>query len=149
MLVFDSARAHLGVAVKNYLHERGILFCVIPGGLTGLLQPADVMWFRPLKIQLSQSIRMWKQEGPFERTRNGSVRPPAAAQIAEWFAAAWSTVDSECIRKSFQVAFLGNIDELLIARNPSFERLFLEHLGQGIMTNDTVSEDSAPDDIEE
>ena len=71
LLVFDSARAHISKKVKAFLHLKGILFAVIPGGLTGLLQPYDVVWFKPLKDSISREIDIWKASSDHELTRNG------------------------------------------------------------------------------
>jgi len=66
LLIFDSARAHISSKVKEFLHAKGILFAVIPGGLTGLLQPCDVMWFKPLKNHIADNIDEWKARNSHE-----------------------------------------------------------------------------------
>jgi len=77
------------------------------------------------------------------------VRPPSAAQMAEWFVAAWNTIDADCIRKSFQVSFLGNDEELLIGRHTTYGPRFLVNLVQETITQDPVSEDSGVSEIDE
>lgn len=49
LLVFDSAPSHISKQVKAHLRARKILCAVIPGGLTGYLQPCDFGLFKPLK----------------------------------------------------------------------------------------------------
>lgn len=56
LLIFDSARSHIAADVKKHLQCRGILYIVIPNGMTGHCQPADFSWFEPLKAQLTKSI---------------------------------------------------------------------------------------------
>jgi len=55
MLVWDLFRGHLTESVKHQvrtLHNSDL--CVIPGGCTSKLQPADVSWNRPFKSKLAQ-----------------------------------------------------------------------------------------------
>lgn len=42
MLVLDAFRRHLTKGVEKKLHEETIDLVVIPGGMTGQLQPRDV-----------------------------------------------------------------------------------------------------------
>ncbi|KAF0739870.1 hypothetical protein Ae201684P_016028 [Aphanomyces euteiches] len=49
LLIFDSARSHISQMVKSFLHANNILTLVIPGGMTGFLQPADFSWFKSVK----------------------------------------------------------------------------------------------------
>jgi hypothetical protein len=76
LLVFDSACPHIAKKVKAYLHSRGILFVVIPGGLTGLLQPCDVSWFKTLKSHMAEKIDHWKANANHELTSQGNRKPP-------------------------------------------------------------------------
>jgi len=149
LLVFDSARSHLSRIVKDYLHSRGILFCVIPGGLTGLLQPADVMWFKPLKSHLRDQIRQWIREGPWERTRGGRIRPPSASQLAGCFADAWGSIGSADIVKSFEVTFLGPLTGLLISRSPEYGTDFTRLVEEIEPIQEELSGDSEVCEIDE
>ena len=69
LLVFDSARSHISNKVKNHLQARRILRAVIPGGLTGLLQPCDVYWFKRLKDSIAKDIDAWKRDPNHELAR--------------------------------------------------------------------------------
>jgi hypothetical protein len=95
LLVFDSARSHISAKVKSYLHSRGILFAVIPGGLTGLLQPCDVAWFKPLKFSISKCIDSWKATGQHTYTRNGTARPPGNEVMSTWVSTSWNEIAPE------------------------------------------------------
>jgi len=59
LLIFHSARSHISKDIKKYLKLRKIFFCVIPGGLTGLLQPADAYWFKTLKTNIRMHSTLW------------------------------------------------------------------------------------------
>ena len=115
LLVFDSARSHLAETVKEHLHRRGILFAVIPGGLTSLLQPCDVVWFKPLKTHLERSIDEWKSGGGHSLTRSGRPRPPTIDDMANWLASGWAAMNEQMLARSFDRCFLGDILFLHIA----------------------------------
>ena len=105
LLVFDSARAHISKKVKAFLHSKGILFAVIPGGLTGLLQPCDVVWFKPLKDSISREIDIWKASSDHELTRNGNPRPPTCYDMSRWLSSGWDAIESGTIINSFNSCF--------------------------------------------
>jgi hypothetical protein len=89
LLVFDSARPHISWKVKDHLHARGILFAVISGGLTSLLQPCDVSWFKTMKSILKDSIDTWKANPYHTLTRGGIPRPPTLDDMSAWLTDAW------------------------------------------------------------
>ncbi|KAL0231845.1 hypothetical protein GEMRC1_011249 [Eukaryota sp. GEM-RC1] len=115
LLVFDSARSHLAASVKSYLKDRNILFLVIPGGMTPLLQPADVCWFRPLKRVMAAEVRQWLDSNP-PRTRSGNIRSPDVATMASWLSKAQQSLTPASISHSFQSCFLGPLNQLHIAQ---------------------------------
>jgi hypothetical protein len=88
MLVFDAARVHISKKVKNFLHSKGILFAVIPGGLTGLLQPCDVVWFKSLKDHIAREFDAWKAGPDHEVTRAGNPKPPTIENMTFWLRSA-------------------------------------------------------------
>ena len=114
LLVFDSARSHISKKSKAHLHARGILFAVIPGGLTCYLQPADYGIFKPLKDRIAESIDEWKRAGNFEYTRGGNVKHPKDQVVIDWIKAAWRTIPSGAIKRSFKSCFLGVNEELCL-----------------------------------
>ncbi|KAL0240102.1 hypothetical protein GEMRC1_008758 [Eukaryota sp. GEM-RC1] len=117
LLVFDSAPAHRSKKVKAYLKERGFNYVLILGGLTGLLQPADVSWFKPMKATIRNCIEEWLETAPV--TTSNRVRAPLANDMAKWMKESLDKLKSEVISKSFQVSFLGPSQTLLISRHPS------------------------------
>ena len=125
LLVFDSARSHISKKVKAYLHTRGILFAVIPGGLTGLLQPCDVSWFKPLKASIANEIDRWKANGGRGLTPAGNPRPPTIDDMVHWLSSSWSQIRTEMLDDSFRHCFLGDTIFLHIARHEVYGPLFL------------------------
>ncbi|KAL0241517.1 hypothetical protein GEMRC1_006752 [Eukaryota sp. GEM-RC1] len=117
LLIFDSAPAHRSKKVKAYLKERGFNYVLIPGGLTGLLQPADVSWFKPMKATIRNCIEEWLKTAPV--TTSNRVRAPLANDMAKWMKESLDKLKSEVISKSFQASFLGPSQTLLISRHPS------------------------------
>jgi len=149
LLVFDSARAHIAARVKTHLHNRGILFVVIPGGLTPHLQPCDVSWFKPLKERIKESIDRWKASPNHEQTRFGNPRPPTTEDMMIWLSAAWTSISVALIRNSFERCFLGESLFLHIARNEVYGEQFRVKLAELAGGHETiedveVSEDSDP-----
>lgn len=137
LLVFDSARSHLAETVKEHLHRRGILFAVIPGGLTSLLQPCDVVWFKPLKTHLERSIDEWKSGGGHSLTRSGRPRPPTIDDMANWLASGWAAMNEQMLARSFDRCFLGDILFLHIAIHSLYGTLFRSRIA--VLTGDGES----------
>ena len=53
MLVWDSFRTHLSKPIRRTLQSLNTECAVIPGGMTGILQPLDVCIKKPFKDHLS------------------------------------------------------------------------------------------------
>lgn len=124
LLLFDSARCHIAREVQEYLRSRRILFAVVPGGMTGMCQPADFGWFAQLKHHLTDTINAWKRNGPLQYTRGGRVRPPSHALVAEWLSSVWSTVQPCTVRASFDRCVLGRDDGLHLSQHERLGRKF-------------------------
>ena len=74
MLVWDQFRAHLTDEVKRSLKESNTISTVIPGGLTGMLQPLDVSLNRPFKTHMRKQWTLWMADGMAERTAKGNFK---------------------------------------------------------------------------
>src|SRR5262249_51185885 len=114
------------------LHKRGILFAVIPGGLTSLLQPCDVAWFKTLKHHIAISIDEWKARPNHELTRGGNPRPPTNDDMSAWLANAWRSINPDLITNSFQRCFLGNELGLHIAQHEFYGDLFCTRIAESM-----------------
>ena len=128
LLVFDSAKSHIAKAVKEHLHRRKILFCVIPGGLTGWIQPADLMWFSPLKAAIKHESNIWLESDSTPRTSGRRIKPPNTELMTQWLKTAWGRISPETITTSFRSGFLGQFDALHIAKDLEYGTLFVEKM---------------------
>ncbi|KAH9124556.1 hypothetical protein AeMF1_004702 [Aphanomyces euteiches] len=141
LLIFDSARSHISQMVKSFLHANNILTLVIPGGMTGFLQPADFSWFKSVKSALACEIDAWKLHGPFEYTSGNRVKAPPIEVYGEWIKAAWNQVDKKIVEKSFVRWVVGKNDELSLARHDKYGDEFCRRLQQ-IYSDEETKESS-------
>ncbi|PNF23444.1 hypothetical protein B7P43_G09120 [Cryptotermes secundus] len=107
MLVVDSFRSHLTENVKVKMRQEKSDMVVIPGGMTGMLQPLDVSINRPFKSHLRRFYRDWRC-GSTEMTPTGRLKKPSLSQMCEWIVAAWNTIPEEMVSKSFKVTSISN-----------------------------------------
>jgi len=66
ILVGDASKTHINDAIAEFCKAQDILFLLIPGGLTGVLQPLDVYVFAQVKQRLRKRIlelRLQDEEG--------------------------------------------------------------------------------------
>jgi len=147
LLVFDSARSHFSAKVKDFLHAREILFAVIPGGLTGLLQPCDVVWFKQLKDHIAEKIDSWKANPNHELTRNGNPKPPTNNDMSSWLSSGWAGISTERIANSFQRCFLGDFMSIHIAEHEVYGPPFRMKIA--LSTPAEVESIHRPEDFEE
>jgi hypothetical protein len=62
LLVWDQFRSHLTEKVKRALKEENVTQAVIPGGLTGILQPLDVSLNKPFKVVMRRKwVNGWQK----------------------------------------------------------------------------------------
>ena len=101
LLVWDSFRGHLTDGAKSYAKKRKIDQAVIPGGLTGILQPLDVVINKPFKDQLRQLWQDWMINGKHQFTASGKQKKPTKNQVLQWIKTAWETIPESMVRKSF------------------------------------------------
>ena len=104
LMVWDSFRAHLSVSTKQILRSMNTLTSVIPGGCTGLIQPADVSWNRSLKAKVSENYDQWisKNDG-HTFTRGGRMKPPSFHELSLWIKQAWKEISSNQITHSMKI----------------------------------------------
>ena len=63
VLVLDSFKAHLEKASLKLAKEEGLLMVIIPGGLTGVLQPLDLRINAVFKFVLRRFYLLWLEKG--------------------------------------------------------------------------------------
>jgi hypothetical protein len=105
LLTMDSATAHRRKEIKQILKTHyNTAVEIIPGGMTPLIQPADVSWNRPIKASIKRQWNEWfegpKQKNEFSKT--GKLRRPSYTKVAKWCLNAWNELDVELIKKSFK-----------------------------------------------
>ena len=108
-LVWDSFRGHLTPSVKKILNQKyNSDMCVIPGGCTSRLQPADVSWNRPFKAKIAELYDEWLFTGPIDTTKSGNRRAPSKPLLLQWIKIAWGIISPEIIIKSFKKCGITN-----------------------------------------
>ncbi|PSN36215.1 hypothetical protein C0J52_07293 [Blattella germanica] len=80
---------------------------VIPGGMTGMLQPLDVSVNRPFKTHLRRLYREWRCSST-EMTPTGRLKKPSLPQMCEWIVSVWNSIPEEMVAKSFKVRSISN-----------------------------------------
>ena len=115
LLVWESYRYHIMASVSNHARRNANSdISVIPGGLTGHLQPADVSWNKPFKQAYKALYNDWMATGEKSLTPAGNMRAPDKALCLRWVKEAWNSVTSDVIRKSFRVCGISvNTDGLI------------------------------------
>ena len=101
MLVWDSFRAHLSNPVRRTLQSLNTECAVIPGGMTGILQPLDVSINKPFKDRLRNKWQQWMISGEHTLTASGRMRKAELNVICNWIKQAWDEIPTEMIQKSF------------------------------------------------
>ena len=81
LLIWDPFRAHRTEDVKAIASRRGDFgtnsdMAVIPGGCTGILQPADVSWNKPFKSAIQDKWDTWMTSGDHTFTPAGKMWKP-------------------------------------------------------------------------
>ena len=81
----------------------------IPGRMTNLLQPADVLWFAPIKKKFKKYWSDWFMHDNKSLTKQGNTKSPGYVKCCEWLSEIWSHYDSEILKKSFVICGIQNI----------------------------------------
>ena len=89
--------------VKTHLSSLTTDMCLIPGGLTSHLQPADVSWNKPFKMAYRDFYNEWMSSGVKSFTAAGNMKAPDKLLCLEWVKKARKTVTTEVIVNSFKV----------------------------------------------
>lgn len=113
MLVLDSFRGHLTAKVKAVLQKEHTDMLVIPGGLTGQLQPLDVGVNKPFKDLLRREYNEWISSENRELTPSGRVRRASLATVCGWVLSAWAAVPRDAVVRSFAKCGLALDDDVL------------------------------------
>lgn len=157
LLTMDAATSHRDINFKKSMavnHDTKVE--IIPAGMTPLLQPADVSWNRAVKESIREQWSEWL-ESPKDSsyyTKNGNLKRPSYALVAEWCVNAWNQLSTETIIKSFVYCNCGKVrdDSRLHSRlaqilaNKALDQTPLEEHTQ--LTDDESEDEEVTDIIE-
>jgi len=79
---------------------------VIPGGLTGQLQPLDISVNKPFKGFMHEEWAKWTEAPTHHVTPEGRVKRPSISNVCEWVKNSWQRGRRENIVKSFKNVIL-------------------------------------------
>ena len=102
LLIWDAYRCHISDAVQAKVRQMKLHTAVVPGGCTGLIQAADVVWNASFKHHMRCHYDEWLANPDLhEFTRSGNLKHPSRTVLCEWVKLSWNAVSDETIRKSF------------------------------------------------
>ena len=95
---------------------------IIPGGMTGKLQPGDLGWNKPFKDAIRKSWKNWMRRQ--KANAKGKISAPTRSQVLRWVSEAWKSVSEDTIRKAFKIAGISNAldgseDDLFLGESSS------------------------------
>ena len=103
LLVWDAYKCHLMQTIKNIVDRQTQSdIAVIPGGLTRLVQTADVSWNKPFKAAYKDLHNEWMISGKKTYIAAGNVHAPSKLLCFCWVKKTWNSVTKEVIVKSFE-----------------------------------------------
>ena len=108
LLVWDHFAAHLTDGVKQKVRQYNTNVAVIPGGLTGVLQPLDVSLNKPFKDGLRRRWKDWIGSGQQTFTKSNNMRAADLRLCATWVKESWDDIPKEMIIKSFKKCCISN-----------------------------------------
>uniref|UniRef100_A0A1I8B5Z3 DDE-1 domain-containing protein n=1 Tax=Meloidogyne hapla TaxID=6305 RepID=A0A1I8B5Z3_MELHA len=89
--------------------------CVVPGGTTKFVQPADVVWNSAFKSKVNGEVREgyeeWMNNVEKTYTAGGNMRAAHPMEYLQWILDAWESIPEEMIAKSFKVCGIAKNDE--------------------------------------
>ena len=84
VLLWDNAPCHLTAEVKENLDKSKVTPIMVPPRMTGLLQPADVCWFRSFKLAFRREYMDWFVNEPKTFTKFENMRSPSYVSVITW-----------------------------------------------------------------
>ncbi|XP_067937322.1 jerky protein homolog-like [Watersipora subatra] len=64
LLIADNHSSHLSLEIWQFLRDHGINFVTIPPHTSHRIQPLDVSFFKPLKTNYAENVRLWLLKNP-------------------------------------------------------------------------------------
>lgn len=59
LLIADNHSSHISISIWEFVREHGIYFVTIPPHTSHRVQPLDVSFFKPLKTNYAENVRLW------------------------------------------------------------------------------------------
>ena len=75
---------------------------VIPGGLTSVLQPMDVLLNKPFKDSMRTKWSEWMASGQQTYTATGNTRATSLPTVCQWVQDSWDSIDPKVVVNSFK-----------------------------------------------
>ena len=97
--------------MKIHVRNLNMDMCLIPGGLTTQLQPADVSWNKLFKTAYQELYNEWMASGRKHYTSVGNVKPPDKLLCLEWVKKSWGRVTEEVVAASFKAYGISNSED--------------------------------------
>jgi len=106
MMVWDMFRAHITDEIKEEVGKLNM--CVIPGGLTSVLQPLDVCINKPFKDRVRQLWTEWIASGDVKTTKSGNMMKPDITVVSAWVKQAWDDIPADMVKRAFIKCSISN-----------------------------------------
>ena len=101
-------RMHVIESMKKKVKPLRVDLCVIPGGLTSMLQPLDVFLNKPFKDRVRRLWNEWISSGDVKLTKGGNMMKPNITLCCQWVRQAWNDIPAEMVKKSFLKCGISN-----------------------------------------
>ena len=101
VLLWDNAPCHLTAEVKENSDKSKVTPIMVPPRMTGLLQPADVCWFRSFKLAFRRKYMDWYVNEPKTFTKFENMHSPSYVSVITWLSEIWRNFDENLIYESF------------------------------------------------
>ena len=128
ILVLECVRSHISKEVKAHLHRRKILFCVISGLLTSIIQHVDTFWFKSLKVNLRGLAHNGLIQYMLKEQVCWKFKQPSNKNLAKWFRNSLNFLDIEFIKKGFIAGIFRKEKELIISKDSILGSKFIEEI---------------------
>jgi hypothetical protein len=102
MLVLGSFWGQTTENVKAQLRQEKCDLVIIPGGMTGMLQPLDVIISQPFKAYIRHSYSEWAWE-THKMTLTGRLKRATLTEMSWWILEAWRSITQDMIAKSLKL----------------------------------------------
>ena len=137
LLVWDQFRAHKTEKVKEKAKEIQTTQAMIPGGLTSILQPLDVVLNKPFKDRVRKRWMTWMASDDKELTKGGNLKKPSISLVTSWVKSAWDEIPAEMVVKSFLKTGISNSMD-----GTQDDELWTESQEDGSEEDDTEEDDT-------